>query len=64
MNALVLFAAGNIVLVVLFWILLILCVIGTFVPDTINPWLGRGRWVIALILIAILGLAVFGNPTS
>lgn len=50
------------VLQILFWILLILTSIGAFVPDSAAPWLGRGRWVIALILIAILGFCVFGNP--
>ena len=66
MNDLAIFAAagGNIVLVVLFWILLLLAAIGTFLPDTLSPFLGRGRWVIALILFAILGIALFGNPAS
>jgi hypothetical protein len=66
MNALLLLAAasaGNIVLQVIFWILLLLCVLGIFAPEG-NPWVLRGRWGIVLILIAILGLAVFGNPVS
>lgn len=49
------------VLEILFWILLILVAIGALVPDTANPYLGRGRWLVALILIAILGLRVFGG---
>jgi hypothetical protein len=64
MNTLILFAAGNVVLVVLFWILLILAVIGAFVPDATSPYIGHARWVIVLILLAILGIAVFGNPTT
>lgn len=59
-----LFAAANIVLVVLFWLLLILCIIGAFIPDSTFPFISQGRWVICLILLAILGIAVFGNPAS
>lgn len=50
------------VLQILFWILLILAAIGALVPDSQSPYLGRGRWIIGLILIAILGFIVFGNP--
>lgn len=49
------------VLQVLFWILLILAAIGALVPDEKSPYLGRGRWVICLILIAILGYMQFGG---
>lgn len=49
------------VLEILFWVLLILAAIGAFVPDTAFPFVGRGRWVVALILLAILGLRIFGN---
>lgn len=49
------------VLMVLFWILLILLVIGMFVPDASSPWAPRARWAIVLILIGILGWAVFGG---
>jgi len=52
------------VLTVLFWILLILAAIAALVPDAVNPYVGRGRWVIALILIAILGYHVFGSPAK
>lgn len=45
------------ILVILFWILLLLSVIGIFVPTYV-----RVSSVILLILIAILGLKVFGNP--
>lgn len=46
-------------LAILYWILLLLCLIGAFVPDTPgNPWPTRGRWVIVLILFAILGFKV------
>lgn len=48
------------VLQILFWILLILCAIGALVPDIASPYIGRGRWIIVLILIAILGLHDFG----
>ena len=63
-NLLLIAAGGNVVLTVLFWILLILCIIGAFVPDAAWPFVSRGRWVIALILLAILGIAVFGNPMN
>lgn len=52
------------VMQVLFWILLILALIGALVPDAVSPYLGRGRWIIALILILLLGLAVFHSPLS
>lgn len=48
------------VLVVLFWILLILAIIGVFVPE--QPFITRGRWVVTLVLLGILGLKVFGAP--
>ncbi len=44
-----------------FWILLILCGIGVFVPDGTSPFVSRGRWVVVLILIAILGWHSFGG---
>jgi hypothetical protein len=44
--------------------MLILAAIGVFVPDAQNPWLGRSRWIVVLILFAILGLHVFGNPAK
>lgn len=50
------------VMQVIFWILLLLAAIGAIVPDTASPYLGRGRWVVCLILIAILGFVEFGNP--
>lgn len=50
------------VMQVLFWLLLILCVIGVFVPDENKPYIGRSRIGIALILIAILGFKVFDAP--
>lgn len=49
------------VLQILFWILLILAAIGALVPDEKSPYLGRGRWIICLILIAILGFEAFGG---
>lgn len=49
------------VLEILFWVLLILAFIGCFVPDNAFPFIGRGRWVVALILFAILGLRIFGG---
>lgn len=53
------------VLQVIFWLLLLLCAIGAAVPDAPPPnYVGRGRWVIALILIAIIGLKVFDNPLT
>lgn len=44
---------------ILFWILLILCAIGAFTPD--SPFVLRGRWAVVLILIGILGFKVFGG---
>lgn len=49
------------VLTVIFWILLLLAALGVFAPDT-NPYFVRGRWVVVLLLIAILGYAALGNP--
>jgi hypothetical protein len=48
------------VLTVIFWVLLVLCAVGVFVPDT-SPY-RRGFWAILLIEIAILGLKVL-DPT-
>lgn len=47
--------------VILFWLLFLLCVIGLFVPDANIPGGSRGRWIIILILIGLLGWAVFGG---
>jgi hypothetical protein len=44
----------------LFWVFLVLCLVGAFAPDT-WPNINRGRWVIILILLVILGLQVFGG---
>lgn len=49
------------VLEILFWILLILAALGAIVPDSASPYLTRGRWIIVLVLLAILGLRVFGG---
>lgn len=49
-------------MIVIFWILLILCAIGVVVPDTAWPQINRGRFVVCLILIAIIGYKVFGSP--
>ncbi len=51
------------VLEVIFWILLILSVISAFLPDT-WPYAIKSRFAIILILLAILGLKVFGNFMS
>lgn len=47
--------------IVLFWILLILVAIGIFPPDSSWPYLGRARWVVILICVAILGWHLFGG---
>ena len=47
------------VLQILYWILLILCVIGFWVPE---PYLKYARGI-DLILFIILGLKVFGMPS-
>lgn len=49
------------VLTILFWILLILLAIGAFVPDPSVPGGARTRWIIVLILLGIIGWAVFGG---
>ena len=49
------------VLQIIFWVLLILCFVGVFVREEGAPLVNRGRWVVALILILILGLKVFGG---
>ena len=45
---------------VLFWILLILLFIAALVPDSVSPYIGRGRWIVLLIL----GLHCLGNPIT
>jgi hypothetical protein len=52
------------VLEIVFWVLLILWAVGAFVPDSAGPYVGRGRWVIALIEFAILGFFVFGGTSG
>lgn len=52
------------ILTILFWLLLLLCAIGVFVPDGASPYIGRSRWVIVLILITILGFKVLDNPLT
>ena len=42
---------------IVYWILLVLCAIGAFVPSA-NPWIPRINGVIIIILFAILGLKV------
>ena len=51
------------VLEILYWVLLILCLIGVFVPETppYGPYFARARWVVVLVLFVILGLRVFGG---
>lgn len=49
------------VLEILYWVLLILAIIGVFVPDTAGPYIGRSRWAVVLILMVILGLRVFNS---
>lgn len=46
---------------ILFWILLILLALGSFVADASIPGGPRSRWIILLILIGLLGWAVFGG---
>jgi peptidoglycan/LPS O-acetylase OafA/YrhL len=53
------------VLEILFWLLLVLCAIGEFVPESASPLVGRLRRTTgfaALVLIGILGYFLFGNP--
>lgn len=54
----------TVVLNILFWIFLILAIVGVFVPEKPDqPFIARGRWVFVLILLGILGLKVFGFPS-
>lgn len=46
------------VLEILFWILLLLTIIGCFTPE---PWRAHLRYV-DLVLFVLLGLRVFGMP--
>ena len=48
-------------LVIIFWIFWILCLIGVLAPVS-GPYWTRGSWVLALLLIGILGFKLFGNP--
>lgn len=50
---------GNDMFAVFFWVLCLLWVVGIFVPDTASPYLVRGRSVIILVLLILLGLKVF-----
>lgn len=54
------------VLVVLFWILVILALIGAIAGATGHgpPWLAPANSLLNFVLIVILGLAVFGNPAN
>ena len=49
---------------IVFVVLLILLLVGAFVPDTSWPYAGRARWALALIEIAILGWVVFGGSNG
>jgi hypothetical protein len=51
-----------VILQIIFWILLLLAALGAFIQDAAYPWLVRSRWVVVLILIAILGYRFFGSP--
>lgn len=51
------------VLEILFWILLILSIISSFLPDT-SPTVVKSRSVVILILLTILGLRVFEHLLS
>lgn len=46
---------------ILFWILFVLLVIGALVPDATVPGGTRSRWIIVLILLGLLGWAVYGG---
>lgn len=50
------------ILQIVFWILLLLCAIGCFVPADKWPLGTRGSGVIGIVLFAILGYKLFGNP--
>lgn len=47
------------ILTILFWILVILCVVGYFIPD---PRFVRASNGVLLLLIIILGWKVLGSP--
>lgn len=44
---------------IFFWILVFLWLIGVFVPDTASPYIARGRGLIVLVLLILLGLKVY-----
>lgn len=44
---------------IFFWILCFLWLLGIFIPDGSSPYLARGRFVIILVLLVLLGLKVF-----
>jgi hypothetical protein len=50
------------ILTILFWILWLLCIIACCVAE--SPFVSRGRWVVALIMIGILGFKLLGDPTA
>jgi hypothetical protein len=44
---------------IFFWILAFLWLIGIFVPDTASPYVVRGRSLIILVMLILLGLKVY-----
>jgi len=44
---------------IFFWILAFLWLIGIFVPDATSPYVARGRFVIVLAMLILLGLKVY-----
>jgi len=44
---------------IFFWILCFLWLLGIFVPDTASPYVLRGRGVVILAMLVLLGLKVY-----
>ena len=53
------------VLTIIFWVLLVVLMLfgGVGIADpSPRPWVGKASGVVLLVLLAILGYFVFGNP--
>lgn len=44
---------------IFFWILAFLWLIGVFIPDNASPYLVRGRSIVILIMLILLGWKVY-----
>ncbi len=44
---------------IFFWILAFLWLIGIFVPDSVHPGIARGRGIVVLAMLILLGLKIY-----